>query len=464
MKLRTLFAYAIGPLGSAAIGVISLPLIAWYFPPEDIGRVVLLQTVAALVLNLLGLGLDQAYIREYHAAEHRAALFKTILWLPLSLLIGLLIIMMGYRVELAEQVVGISHAQAGSWVLAFCAALFLTRYLSLILRMQERAWAFSLSQLLPKIGGLLLVLLGGLGGWQAHNSTLIAIYALAQWGAVLLLLVQTQHDLSQALQAPLQLPVLRSSLQYGVPLMLSGLAYWGLSSADRWLLKLWGNLSELGVYSMAISLGAAALIVQNIFATVWSPTVFKWVKEERNLEQISKVFGYMLDLVVAVLCCVGLASPVIPFFLPAQYADVQFIVLSSMLFPLLYTLTEISGIGINVCKQTWINTLISVVALLIHVVLCYGLIPAWGAKGAAMALAMAFWLFYVAKTEVSMRLWLPLPRIPAYGITLAALLLCLAYTYAGNTANYGFFAVAWGMVLLGLAWKYRHLLRRWLPI
>ena len=108
--------------------------------------------------------------------------------------------------------------------------------------------------------------------------------------------------------------------------------------------------------------------------------------------------------------------------------------------------------------------MISVVALLIHVVLCYGLIPAWGAKGAAMALAMAFWLFYVAKTEVSMRLWLPLPRIPAYGITLAALLLCLAYTYAGNTANYGFFAVAWGMVLLGLAWKYRHLLRRWLPI
>ena len=288
--------------------------------------------------------------------------------------------------------------------------------------------------------------------------------AFAHWGAVLLLLVHTQQDLSQALQAPLQLPVLRSSLQYGVPLMLSGLAYWGLSSADRWLLKLWGNLSELGVYSMAISLGAAALIVQNIFATVWSPTVFKWVKEERNLEQISKVFGYMLDLVVAVLCCVGLASPVIPFFLPAQYADVQFIVLSSMLFPLLYTLTEISGIGINVCKQTWINTLISVVALLIHVVLCYGLIPAWGAKGAAMALAMAFWLFYVAKTEVSMRLWLPLPRIPAYGITLAALLLCLAYTYAGNTANYGFFAVAWGMVLLGLAWKYRHLLRRWLPI
>ena len=112
MKLRTLFAYAIGPLGSAAIGVISLPLIAWYFPPEDIGRVVLLQTVAALVLNLLGLGLDQAYIREYHAAEHRAALFKTLFWLPLSLLIGLLIIMMGYRVELAEQVMGISHAQA----------------------------------------------------------------------------------------------------------------------------------------------------------------------------------------------------------------------------------------------------------------------------------------------------------------------------------------------------------------
>lgn len=128
-----------------------------------------------------------------------------------------------------------------------------------------------------------------------------------------------------------------------------------------------------------------------------------------------------------------------------------------------YTLTEISGIGINVCKQTWINTLISVVALLIHVVLCYGLIPAWGAK-AAMALAMAFWLFYVAKTEVSMRLWLPLPRIPAYGITLAALLLCLAYTMLATQQTMASLLSLGEWVLLGLAWKYRHLLRRWLPI
>ena len=79
-----------------------------------------------------------------------------------------------------------------------------------------------------------------------------------------------------------------------------------------------------------------------------------------------------------------------------------------------------------------------------------------------MALATAFWLFYAAKTEVSMRLWLPFPRIKAYGFTLAALLFCLTYTYWGNTANYGLFAIVWGIVLAFLCWKHQKWLRHFL--
>lgn len=462
MTPRTLLAYALGPLGSAAIGLLSLPLIAWYFPPADIGRMVLLQTVAALALNLLGLGLDQAYIREYHAAPQRATLFKAIIALPLLLFaFSLLFVMGGYGNALVQQLLGLHDARLGGLVWAFCTALFIGRYASLILRMQERAWAFSLSQLLPKVGVLLLVMLSGLGGWQTDGWALIAIYTVAQWLAVVLLLWQTRHDLGQALCAKMDWDITRYGLHYGVPLMLGGLAYWGLSSADRWLLSMWSNLTQLGVYSMAISFGAAALIVQNIFATVWSPTVFKWVAERRNLAQIGTIFGYMLDLVGAVLCIVGLASPLIPYVLPAEYAAVQFIVLSSILFPLLYTLTEISGMGINVCKKTWLSTVISLAALVIHIGLCAWLIPLAGAKGAAMAVAVAFWLFYVAKTEVSMRLWLPLPRLSAYGISLLMLVSCLAYTYWGNAHNYGLFAALWGTMLLGLGWKYRLLLHRW---
>ena len=55
MNTQKLIGYALGPLGSAAASAIALPLISWYFSAEDIGRIVLLQTVAGMVLLVMGL-------------------------------------------------------------------------------------------------------------------------------------------------------------------------------------------------------------------------------------------------------------------------------------------------------------------------------------------------------------------------------------------------------------------------
>ena len=71
MNIKKILGYALGPIGSAAFGILSLPLISWYYPAEDIGRIVLLQTIAGLSILLLGLGLDQSYIRDYYAVKRQ---------------------------------------------------------------------------------------------------------------------------------------------------------------------------------------------------------------------------------------------------------------------------------------------------------------------------------------------------------------------------------------------------------
>ena len=86
MNRNKLLAYALGPVGSAAAGLLTLPLMSWHFAGGDIGRIVLLQTAASLALIVLGLGLDQAYVREFHHCGGRqAALFKNLAWPPVLL-------------------------------------------------------------------------------------------------------------------------------------------------------------------------------------------------------------------------------------------------------------------------------------------------------------------------------------------------------------------------------------------
>ena len=453
MNTQKLIGYALGPLGSAAASAIALPLISWYFSAEDIGRIVLLQTVAGMVLLVMGLGLDQAYIREYHAAENKPALFKNIFILPLALIIAACVALF-FKLELpAQWILNLSAPSLGLLCIIFIFTTFITRYLSTILRMQERAYAFSLSQLIPKILILLLILLYIFFNLPKTTFNLILAYALAQALTVAVLALQTRSEVCQAMRSSMSLPLMRETLRYGLPLAFGGLAYWGLASIDRFLLKQLADLSELGVYSMAVSFGAVALIFQSIFSTIWAPMVFKWVKEGVNLNKISGIVDVMLALCVAILCLIGLFSPLVPLLLPEKYAPVQFILLSSILFPLLYTLTEVTSIGINVSKRTWLITVFSLLALLCNLGLLYLLIPKLGARGAAMATAASFWLFFVMKTEASLRLWQPLPRLKVYGITFLCLIVCLAYTYAGNRDNYFAFAGVW---LITLAWLGLH--------
>lgn len=461
MKINKLLGYALGPLGSAAASAVSLPLISWYFPADDIGRVVLLQTVSGLILIVLGLGLDQSYIREYHAATNKPALLKTVSFLPLLLTLLAVVAVVLIRPQWpAEMIFELPSISLSIWCLAFLAAMMAARFLSVVLRMQERAYAFSFSQLTPKL--LILVLVAGYMITHAANSTLnlIIAYAAAQWLALAVLFMQTKSEIKKAIATPIDKPLLNETLRYGVPLVFGGLAYWGLVSVDRLLLKQYSSLAELGVYSMAVSFGAAALIFQSIFSTIWAPMVFRWVNEGVNLERIAKIVPSMLAAVTAILCFAGLFSPLIPLLLPHKYAPVQFILLSSILFPLLYTMTEVTGIGINVSKKTWLVTVISLIALAVNFTLCRLMIPLLGARGAAMSMAISFWLYFALKTEASIRLWQPLPRLRIYGNTLLALAFCLSYTYFGSRSNYPFFALVWLIILAALVFSYQHSLRQ----
>ena len=126
-----------------------------------------------------------------------------------------------------------------------------------------------------------------------------------------------------------------------------------------------------------------------------------------------------------------------------------------MMFPLFYTLTEVTGIGLNVVKKTWLITAVNIAAFLLNFGLLYWLVPLLGARGAAMASATSFWVFMLIKTELSSRMWQKLPCRKIYTHTALCLILCLGYTYFGNTGNYYIFALIWLAGLIALTVKYK---------
>lgn len=72
-------AYSVGPIGSGLIGLITLPMITWFYSVEDVGRISMLQVCTSFFVLLFCLGLDQAYVREYHEFPNKPQLLKVVL-------------------------------------------------------------------------------------------------------------------------------------------------------------------------------------------------------------------------------------------------------------------------------------------------------------------------------------------------------------------------------------------------
>lgn len=451
MNAKKVASFAVGPIGGAALGFITLPIITWFYSAEDIGRIAMLQVVSSFCVLLFSLGLDQAYVRDYHESVHKPALFKA------ALLPGLLLLVIGLAFcfvvpDFISQALFSVSSVLISVLVALCfGATFVSRFLSLILRMQEKGLAFSMSQVLPKLLFLSVIGVYILFSFGFDFFYLVIAQTLSVVAVTLVYGWNTRQEWLAALSQKIDTEKLKAMLRFGAPLIMGGVAFWGLTAMDKVFLRSFSTFEELGIYSVASSFAAAAVILQSIFSTVWAPTVYKWAAEGINTEQIDQITEYVLVAVVTLFSLAGLFSWIITYLLPPSYAGVQYVLVACMAYPLFYTLSEATGIGLGIARKSTYAMMASIIAVVVNLVGNYFLVPIYGASGAAISTAFAFWVFFFCRTEFSCHVWRAIPRLKFYLITLACLTLSIFYVVKG--INYPrVAAILWLLLLFAGGW------------
>ncbi len=432
MQLRNILGFAVGPIGAAILGVISLPATAWMFSAQDLGRIAMLQTLTSLLIILLGLGLDQSYLREYHKARNRPMLFRQVVVPGLVLCaMGSIAVLAIASERLALSIFGSAEASLGYAAMLAVLAAYCSRYFSLILRMEERGLAFSMSQLLPKIiflGSLLLIYLCDghrVFAWLlfAHLSSILATTLIFAWNTRHVWLNPQVLDADDSLK-------LRELLGFGLPLMSAGLAFWGLEAIDKVMLRYLGSFADLGVYSVAIGIASVAGTLSVIFTTIWIPTAYRWADEPDCAHRIETVARKLVAAGTLLVCLAGSFSWLLRFFLPQEYAAVQYLVCACMMPPVLYAVAEVTGIGSGINRKSFPVMATAITVSAVNVGANWMLIPQIGASGAAISTAIAYFIFFVLRTEISIRYWAPISRwalyVPIATVTAIAVLFALA--------------------------------------
>lgn len=405
MSPKNIFQFSLGPIGGAVLGLITLPIVAWLFSPEDIGRLTMLQVAISFSLLLFCLGLDQAYVREFHETQDKLGLLKAVMAPGLVILTlgSLAVLLMPWSAS--ELLFG--NDSIWLTVLLFISIWlsFFSRFLGLILRMRERGLAYSMSQLLPKLLFLVIVLGYVWFGVEAIFNNLMMANLISLTTVFIVYAWNTRKEWVPALRASIDKTKQSQMIRYAIPLIGSGLAFWGLTTMDKFFLRSLAGFEELGIYAVAVIFAGAALVFQSIFSTVWVPTVYKWAAEGVDPQKIKIVIDYVVLAVISIWALAGMFSWVLVYILPPAYNAVPYILLAAMAYPLLYTLAEATGIGVGIKRKTTYTFLAAIGALIVNAIGNWYLIPLYGAAGAALASAVAFMLFFIIRTESSAALW-----------------------------------------------------------
>ena len=438
MRLKTVFGFAVGPLGLAGVGLITVPLISWLFSPADVGRLNLLQVTLSFGLLLTTLGLDQAYVREYHGHKNTTALLKSCFAPGFIVLCLCAVLTVPFSERLTLWLYGSSDSSF-YWITLFCVIVnFVVRFLSLILRMEERGFAFSLSQLIPK--SVQLLLLGVVFWWgiERNFSTLLWISLISISLVAFVLAWSTRNQWVPVFETPIQHRQVGHLLKYGFPLVFSGLVYWGLTATSTLVLRGQSSLSELGVYAVTSSIAGVAAVFQSIFTVIWGPVVYKWVNEGADVSHIDRVASKALFLICAAFVMVGCFSSVVDYLLPEDYYSVKYLVVCGIAPPLLYALSEVMSVGIGVTRRTTLVFWVTLFAFAFNIVLNLLLVPRWGAAGAVTSNALAYMFYFVARTEVSVRVWRIFPRFRIYFYVTLFVSLAIFGVWLGPLLSFSF--------------------------
>lgn len=420
--LRQMLVYGVGDSTTAVLGLLMLPVLTRYLTPTDYGIVAMLAVVEAMARSVFRWGLDLAFIRLYvdcTTDEARQVLASTV-FLFLVAANGVLTAGgVAGSAWLADHVGGIPQQQtliAVTFFNVFVSSFFFIPYQ--VLRVREQSGQYVALSLLRTVG---------------HVALRLGLVAGAHLGIVGVVAADTAITIVMTLVlVPLFVPIIRpifsrdvlaQALRFALPRVPHNIAQQSLSLMDRYFLKAYGTLADVGLYHVGAAFGLVLKFALGTFETAWTPFFLNAMREpdaKRTYREIATPVVAVLVLLVAGVS--ALADDAIRLFASESFHAASRVtpwIAIAVLFQGLYL---IGSIGLIITKRTAAYPVATLSAALAGIAANVLLIPRVGMMGAAWANIAAYGTLTLVATTLSWRVypvsydWSRLARIGIAGL------------------------------------------------
>lgn len=410
-KFKELFGhgavYGIGSVLQALLGFILIPLYTKNLTPEMYGAWALITLCGTLAGVVFYFGVSSALARSYYdypEGPGRKAAVNTALLMTALGAAGQIAVGMLWGDRLSAAVFGTAEfAPHVRFALVGAAFGFLNQLFYVLLRFERRSTVVIALNLGSLLSGICLIayllLVRDLG---------VLAPVLGEALNQLLLLVALGWTCRHWLGGGISCREVRLQLAFGLPTVITGLMYYLHTAGDRFWIKKYGDLADVGVYALAARIGMLIQVLLIIpFGQVWAPVRLEMKDNPGAGEFFGRVLTYYLLAGLTFALTLTLFSPEVVGLLARQvdYAAAARAVPLVVCAHLIYGLVSLFDAGIMFSRRLHFTAAMSAVALAANAASNIVLVPRLGFLGAGCSLLISMSVFSIGIGLVSNRLF-----------------------------------------------------------
>jgi O-antigen/teichoic acid export membrane protein len=385
--------YGVSGAAVSVVGVFTLPILAHALSPGEYGVLELAVVAGTFLALFVDLGFASASQRSYYdysgeQQRERRLVLATALTSCGSLALVLCAVVIAFSGPLAAWLFDSSKYQDVIIVSAIAIPVGLVaQFFREIMRLTLRPWPYVASAILAAALG------GVIGVWlvTAHSAGPVGVQVGGLIGAgvsLLFGLVIVRHELVLGFSTH----DLRIMLRYGLPLVPSGIALWGLALVDRILLSQIAGIDDVGRYAVASRLASVLSLVVAAFATAYAPFLLALHVDDAAAERElrGRVLTYLTTLLFGLALVFGLFSQELIRLVAPGYGNVAPAAIILLIGVAANGIGTVALAGISIARATKSIAIHTGVALVVNVAACLLLIPPFGTTGAAIGTTIGY--------------------------------------------------------------------------
>ena len=402
------FVYGFGGILAKSVLFLTLPIYTRVFTPAEYGIVEMLTVMSGFLGAILVMGMDSAqsmyffkYKAEGKASQVRvvsAILQWRILWGS-----GIVLLAMLCAPYLNAAFFN-GNLGFECFAFTFAGTLFvqIMAQSAEVMRLLYRPWAYisiTLAQTLLGTSFIFLFVLvfdQGISGYFLGTFIASSVVALIGWFRA-----RSYLDFSR-----LHRDFWPQLIRFGAPLLPASIAFYVMSSADRWFVLHYHGSDALGLFAVGAKFSLLMAFAVDTFRKAWWPISMDAMNSSDGPDTFRMMARLYIGLGSAVVVILTLFSPwLVQWFTAPTYHDAWRIVGILAWQALFYGFFLVASAGIWKTEKTYLDLYLMVGAAFVGLLLNWFFVPILGGIGAAVATVLTYILWVVATMIVSESLW-----------------------------------------------------------